>query len=52
MSAIKTIKFGHLEINLSTCPTNKKDFDKKFIGKVPDLSKAWEETKKALRGVN
>ena len=49
MGILKTIKFGNVEINLSTCPTNKKDFEKKFKGKVPDIAKAWEDTKKALK---
>lgn len=43
---MRTAKFGRVEINLDTAPTNKTDFYEKYKGLVPDIAKAWEEVKK------
>ena len=40
------LTFGHVTINLVTCPNKKADFEKKFTGRVPDVGKAWDEISK------
>jgi len=46
---IRFERFGSLEINIETAPTNKRDFVKLFKGQVPDVRKAFDEIKRKKR---
>ncbi len=43
------VKFGAVEINLSTAPTKKTDFVKAFKGRIPDVEEAFNTIKKMRR---
>ena len=35
--------FGAVFINLETVPKSKKEFKQRYVGKIPDVEKAWKQ---------
>ena len=46
----RKVKFGHLTINLDTCPTTKSEFKKRYGSRIRDIDKAWDEISRLNKG--
>lgn len=46
------VQFGGCRINVDAAPTNKKDFVKMFIGKVPDIELAFKKISQEKKKLN